>query len=121
MNQISRITFAYTLLMIAALLFIIHGYRKNDYKGRDIVYYNDCLLSMCEEYAAGKNEAEIEAKYGCDIVLSKELVGMEMTDYYISGALVLDFAPEGEYIGKVVWDDINENLEQVKNLHWATY
>ncbi len=115
MNQISRITFAYTLLMIAALLFIIHGYRKNDYKGRDIVYYNDCLLSMCEEYAAGKNEAEIEAKYGCDIVLSKELVGMEMTDYYISGALVLDFAPEGEYIGKVVWDDINENLEQVKN------
>ena len=81
MNQISRITFAYTLLMIAALLFIIHGYRKNDYKGRDIVYYNDCLLSMCEEYAAGKNEAEIEAKYGCNIVLSKELVGMEMTDY----------------------------------------
>ena len=115
MNQISRISFAYTLLMIAALLFIIHGYRKNDYKGRDIVYYNDCLLSMCEEYAAGKNEAEIEAKYGCNIVLSKELVGMEMTDYYSSGALVLDFAPEGEYIGKVVWDDINENLEQVKN------
>ena len=33
MKQISRIAFLFTILMVAALLILISGYKKNDYKG----------------------------------------------------------------------------------------
>ena len=110
MKQISRIAFLFTILMVAALLILIFGYKKNDYKGRDMAYYNDCLISIYSDYSAGLSEEEIESKYNCEIIFSKDVVSTELTKYYSSGALILDFAPDGEYLGKAVWDDVNEGL-----------
>ena len=112
MKQISRIAFLFTILMVAALLILISGYKKNDYKGRDMAYYNDCLISIYSDYSAGLSEEEIESKYNCEIIFSKDVVSTELTKYYSSGALILDFAPDGEYLGKAVWDDVNEGRYQ---------
>ncbi|MBQ8950826.1 MAG: HAMP domain-containing histidine kinase [Eubacterium sp.] len=114
MKQISRIALLFTILMVGTLLLLIFGYKKNDYRGRDMAYYNDCLISLYSDYKAGLSEEELESGYNCDIVFSKEVVSTELTKYYSSGALVLDFAPDGEYLGKVVWNDVNEGLERVQ-------
>ncbi|MBO4336763.1 MAG: HAMP domain-containing histidine kinase [Lachnospiraceae bacterium] len=126
MKQLIRILAVYTVLMIAALLVFRYEFDKSEYKGRDIVYYNDCLLSMYDGYLAGTGLQKLEDKYDCRIIFSKNLVDDEMTDYYKRGALVLDFSPGGDYLGKVIWDDTTGYLnayrrstQQVMLLFWA--
>ncbi len=109
-----RIGVIYTVLMAAALLVFLHQYDKNRMQERDIAYYNDCLIRMYEDYGKGVAEESLEETYGCQIVFSKELVQTEMAAYYKSGALVLDFSPGGEYLGKVVWDDMREGSAELK-------
>ena len=115
MKQAIKIVILFTILMTAALLWINLRFQKSEFKGRDIVYYNDCLLSMYEDYKAGVSEVDIESRYGCDLIFSKDLVDSRLTRYYVRDALVLDFSPEGEYLGKVVWDDTGNNLENIRD------
>ncbi len=126
MKQVIKILLLFTLLMTAALLLINMRFEKSEVKGRDIVYYNDCLLSMYDDYKNGITEREIELKYGCNIIFTKELIDSELTKYYVSGALVLDFSPDGNYLGKVVWNDTGVDLKNIKEtsknlviLFWA--
>ena len=70
------------------------------------------IFRINEEYRAGTAVGDLEEKYRCRIILSRELVDSEMTQYYAGGALVLDFAPEGEILGKVVWNDRQEAWQE---------
>jgi signal transduction histidine kinase len=70
---------------------------------------------MYSDYRAGLSEEEIETKYNCEIIFSKDVVSTELTKYYSSGALILDFIPDGDYLGKAVWDDVNEGLIKIQN------
>ena len=105
MKQIRIMAAVFTVLMLAALgagLLFLNSIR---YQGRDISEYNDRIHRMYAGWAEGIPIADLEKEYGCDIILSGDLVDAELTKYYASGALVLDFTPEGEIAGKVVWDD----------------
>ena len=115
MKQLIKILSLYTVLMMAALLFFVYGSGKSDYKGRDIVYYNDCLLSMYDDYLAGTKPQNLEDKYDCRIIFSKDLVDTEITEYYKRRALVLDFSPGGDYLGKVIWDDTTGYLTEFRD------
>ncbi len=111
MKQIRIMTAVFTVLMIASLaagLLLLDG---TGYRGRDIGRYNDSIHRMYADYASGVSIPELEKTYGCDIILSADLVDAEMTKYYASGALVLDFAPDGGMIGKVAWNDQQEAFE----------
>ena len=126
MKQIRFMAVAFTLLMAAALAGGLLFLRGTGYRGRDVSVYNDRIHRMYADYAAGVLEAELETRYGCDIILSADLVDAELTKYYAAGALVLDFAPEGENIGKVAWNDRQEadevrekQLRQVLLGFWA--
>ncbi|MBR6316650.1 MAG: HAMP domain-containing histidine kinase [Lachnospiraceae bacterium] len=114
MKPIIKIGILYTVLMAAVLLLFISRYDTSRLQERDIAYYNDCLVRMYEDYENGAAEAVMEETYDCNIIFAKELVQSELTEYYRSGALVLDFSPGGEYLGKVVWDDMRQNGEQLK-------
>ena len=114
MNLIKRLVILFTLFMLAALCIFINIDRRNAYKKRDIVNYNDILHMICEDYKAGVSEAGIEEKYGCSIVLSKEIDDPELSALYANNAFVLDLAPEGEYIGKVAWLDVKDEYEKSK-------
>ncbi len=108
MKQIKIMAAAFTALMLLALgggLLFLNG---SGYRGRDIGEYNDRIHRMYADWAAGVPAGELEKAYGCDIILSRELVNAELTKYYAAGALVLDFAPDGETAGKVVWNDRQE-------------
>ena len=90
-----------------AALFFMHG--RLQYKGRDITIYNDRLQSMQQEYTAGASFDVLEEKYGCHIISATSLTDTELSKYYGRNALVVDFAPGGEYLGKAVWDDSTED------------
>ena len=111
MKQIKIMTAVFTALMLLALGagFLFLG--NAGYKGRDVSLYNDMIHRMYADYDAGKSIGELEKAYGCDIILSGELVDAELTKYYAAGALVLDFAPDGETAGKVAWNDRQEAYE----------
>ena len=96
-------------MMIAGLLLFIRVEKNTAYTGRDIVYYNDLLHSVEEDLAFGTSEEEIESKYGCTVIMNKEISDPELLTMYSDGALVLDLTVKGEYVGKVAWNDYKEN------------
>ena len=98
--------------MLAVLVFALCLGNSLSFRRRDIGEYNDMIFRINEEYRAGTAVGDLEEKYRCRIILSRELVDSEMTQYYAGGALVLDFAPEGEILGKVVWNDRQEAWQE---------
>ncbi len=112
MKSIVRIVVAFTALMVASLGIFLVLVKETAYDKRDIVHYNDQLYKVENDLAGGLSEEEIEAKYGCDIIMSKEINDPELAQFYASGALVLDLALDGEYVGKVAWNDIRKSYEK---------
>ncbi len=78
---------------------------KTHRKRRDMAYYNDMKISAEAAYASGTPLEEIEFTYGCRIVFAMELSNPELAEHYAAGDFVLDFAPEGDYIGKITWSE----------------
>ena len=115
MKWIGKILAAFILLMAAALVIFLVTFGQKKYKERDMVYFNDLLYELSDDYKAGASIEELEKKYECDIVLKTENISLELTDYYSKGALVLDLSPDGEYIGKVVWNDHYSENEKDNN------
>ena len=108
MKQIKIMAAAFTVFMLLALAAGLLFLGNSGFRERDISMYNDMIHRMYADWAAGAAAPELEGKYGCDIILSSELVDAELTKYYAAGALVLDFTPDGETAGKVVWNDRQE-------------
>ena len=114
MKKIKRIIVIYTIMMLGALFvfFLIGG--RFETKNRDMPFYNDLLYNVCDDYIAGLPEEEIERKYSCEIIQSKELENPELARLYASGALVLDFVPNSEYIGKIAWEDTLNKYKEAR-------
>ncbi len=81
---------------------------------RDIVYYNDLLHQVSLDIENGVAESAVEDKYTCRIILSKELDDPELSKLYAIGALVLDLNVNGEYVGKVAWNDREETYNNTR-------
>lgn len=103
---------------LAAIRFSVGG--KTDSR-RDMVSYNDRLHEIYDEYLAGSPVSEIERKHECKLLLSGN-DGEELNRLYAEYALVMDFAPEGETIGRIGWNDVSGVFEkQEKNLRKTLY
>nr|MCR4808121.1 hypothetical protein [Lachnospiraceae bacterium] len=120
MKQIKRLLITFSIFMLAGLAFIFLRARQFDDTDRDMSYYNDLLYKVYDDYNAGFPEEDIEKKYNCSIVLSKEIQDPELTELYKKGALVLDLVPDGEYIGKVAWADSQEKHDRAKKFFSTT-
>ena len=107
MKYRNRIVIAYVLIMLAALgvLWLLTG--RNSVGKRDMVAYNDELHRIGSDYLAGRPVAEIEAEYGCRIVPASGAEA-EIMKTYAEYGLVMDFAPDGEVIGKILWNDVSD-------------
>ena len=81
MKQIRIMAAVFTVLMLAALgagLLFLNSIR---YQGRDISEYNDRIHRMYAGWAEGIPIADLEKEYGCDIILSGDLVDAELTKF----------------------------------------
>ncbi len=112
--KISRIVILFSLLMAALLTVFLARLSGTDYKKRDMAYYNQCIFGMYDDYAAGMPLEDIEKKYNCRLIFEKDFISRELTAYYSGEALVVDFAPGGEYLGKAVWDDTRSQAAEYK-------
>lgn len=109
MKQLRTMFIVFFLTMGGLYLFIGYLAGSLRFDRRDMVEYNDKMYRITEDYLAGKSAAEIEKTYGCRLILSGQGSNAELTTLQSSYALVMDFAPEGDVIGKVCWNDY-ENL-----------
>ncbi len=110
MKSLKRIFISFTIFMIITLIFFGNLSRKTEYGKRDIVYYNDLLHRVEKDLEEGVPEADVEARYSCLIVMSTKINDPELADLYTKGALVMDLAVNDEYVGKVAWNDREENF-----------
>lgn len=110
MKYRNRIVIAYILIMLAALLVMLSVTGQKALKSRDMVAYNDEIHRIADEYLSGMAVGEIEKEHNCKIVLKTESEA-EIVRGYAEYALVMDFAPEGEVIGKIIWDDVKGGFE----------
>ncbi len=115
MKVLRRLTVMFVLFMIAGLLLFIKHDQNSAFEKRDILYYNDCLQRVQEDIEAGLAQEQIEEKYDCVIVMSKKINNSELAKLYSSGAIILDIEVNGEYVGKVGWNDINEAINSSRD------
>ena len=111
MKQIIKLALFFTIVMIMAYAIMLYINKNTDFKGRDITEYNRMVHQINDDYNSGMTIDNLERKYNCSIILTTDLVDAELTRFYTEGALVLDFAPNGEIIGKIAWDDLNNIYE----------
>ena len=114
MKQLFRIGFIFTIIMVLALgVFIIFN-SENHFEERDIVHYNEQLHIIEDALENGEKEKNLENKYKCHIIYAKEIEDGELAHLYRNNALVLDLTVNGEYVGKVAWDDNRNNFDKIK-------
>ena len=112
MKALRRLVIVFTLFMLAGLLVFVADSRNSAFEKRDIVHYNDLLHRVQSDMEAGVEETEIEDKYNCVIAMSKEINNPELASLYSNGAIVLDLEVDGEYVGKVGWNDIVDDIDK---------
>ena len=105
MKVLRRIAIIYSIFMLLVLGIFMLMNRRYSYSERDLVYYNDVCHMAEKEYAKGVAEEDIEKKYDCHIIISTEINNEELAKLYKNYAFVIDFAPDGNYIGKIAWSD----------------
>ncbi|WP_081748971.1 HAMP domain-containing sensor histidine kinase [Butyrivibrio sp. FCS014] len=114
MKSLRRIFISFTIFMIIIFILFFNQSRKMNFGKRDIVYYNDLLHQVSLDIENGVAESAVEDKYTCRIILSKELDDPELSKLYAIGALVLDLNVNGEYVGKVAWNDREETYNNTR-------
>ena len=114
MKSLKRIFISFTIFMLLILLLFYNLNRKTVYGKRDIVYYNDQLHKVSSDIENGMSEADVEDKYSCHIIFAKELDDPELSQLYASGALVLDLNVDGQYVGKVAWNDREDSFNNTR-------
>lgn len=112
MKALRRLVIVFTLFMLAGLLVFVADSRNSAFEKRDIVHYNDLLYRVKSDMEAGVEESEIEDKYNCVIAMSKEINNPELASLYSAGAIILDLEVDGEYVGKVGWNDIGDDIDK---------
>ena len=117
MKQILRVAVIYTLFMLTALAAFTVISRRTAYKERDIIDFNDRLYRVEADLASGMSEEEVEERYACIVFLSDQPNPPELAPYYRAGALVLDLEENGEIIGKVVWNDLDDHLDRTGRVY----
>ena len=105
MKNLIRLAVIFTLIMTFSLLLFIVFNKENQYEERDIIFYNEQLHLVQQELENGKQEKSVERKYDCSIVYAKEIEDGELSQLYKNNALILDLNLNGEYVGKVAFDD----------------
>ena len=114
MKQLVRIAVVFSIIMLLFMgLFLIFN-DENGYQERDIVEYNEKLHLVEKELEQGRSEQSVERRYDCNIIYSKELANEELVNFYKTNALVLDLTVNGEYVGKVAWDDNKQDYNFIK-------
>ena len=114
MKQLFRIGFVFTLVMVLALCIFIIFNSENHFESRDIIHYNEQLHIIEEALERGEKDTNLENKYKCHIIYAKEIEDEELSHLYKNNALVLDLTVNGEYVGKVAWDDNRNNFDKIK-------
>ena len=114
MKQLFRIGFVFTLIMVLALCIFIIFNSENHFESRDIIHYNEQLHIIEEALERGEKDTNLENKYKCHIIYAKEIEDEELSHLYKNNALVLDLTVNGEYVGKVAWDDNRNNFDKIK-------
>ncbi len=116
MKRILSLMCIFTLFMAGVFFAVI--LRKNEVtEKRNMSYYNDQLYEIGEAYSSGKTEQEIEEEFGCNIIFVTDggLGNSELSSQYAKRALVMDFAPEGEVIGKVAWNEVGNAVHKTNS------
>ena len=105
MKTLRHITIAYTVVMLLLLLAFWYLNGRFSYQQRDLIYYNDMLHRIEQSLERGKSIETVEKSFDCIIVPSTEISDPILAEAYRNSAFVLDLTVNGEYFGKVAWQE----------------
>ena len=98
------------------LLILFHNIGNSvSYKRRDMPSYNLKMHDIYDAYNSGKSLEEIEKEFGAKIVITDTELCEEVINAYANNSLVIDFAPDGEIIGKIIYDDKLDSFNTEKS------
>ena len=106
MKYRNRIGIVFLLIMLGGLVALLYLTQPKEREKRDMVAYNDEICRIYEAYLSGTPVETLEEKFECTIAVGKGAEAKIMRGY-AEYALVMDFAPEGDVIGKIVWNDVD--------------
>ncbi|MCR5375188.1 MAG: HAMP domain-containing histidine kinase [Lachnospiraceae bacterium] len=120
MKYRNGIVIVYILIMLGALAGLWFTTGGKTAPKRDMVAYNDELHRIGKAYLEGQARQSIEEQFSCKLVLAGEPEAEVMRAYSEYG-LVMDFAPEDEVIGKVIWHDVGGDFQGSRNTFRRTF
>ncbi len=113
--KIRYIVCIYTMIMIGVMFGFISVYNQEEGDSVDILYYNDRLKQMEEDYQNGIAKNSIEEVYECNLILLREPeYAAELNECLKRGDIILDFYAEGQIAGKVTWDTERQIYRDMK-------
>ena len=105
----------FTVLMVILLIVFHNSGNSVSYKRRDMPSYNLKMHDIYDAYNSGKSREEIEKEFGAKIVITDTELCEEVINAYANNSLVMDFAPDGEIIGKIIYDDKLDSFNMEKS------
>ena len=105
----------FTVLMVILLIVFHNSGNSVSYKRRDMPSYNLKMHDIYDAYNSGKSREEIEKEFGAKIVITDTELCEEVINAYANNSLVMDFAPDGEIIGKIIYDDKLDSFNTEKS------
>lgn len=111
--RIRKLVLIFSGVMLFFLLLFVALLSMTGFEKRNIVYYNDLLYRIEDDIREGRDIVDIEKEYKCTVVMSKELDDPQLSALYSNEAFVLDLVVDGDYIGKVAWQDLMERNEDL--------
>lgn len=120
--KIRYIVCIYTIIMTGVMFGFISVYNQKEEDSLDILYYNDRLKQMEEDYQNGITENHIEEVYGCNLILLQEPeYAAELNECLKRGDIILDFYAEDQIAGKVTWDTERQIYRDMKKQLFLKY
>ena len=102
--KIRYIAGIYTLIILIVAVNITLKVKKEENATIDMVYFNEQFRLIEAEMEQGKDRAEIEALYQCEILyLEDENYAGRLSKLMQSGSMILDYYQDGEIYGKIAW------------------
>lgn len=111
--RIRKLVLIFSGVMLFFLLLFVTLLSMTGFEKRNIVYYNDLLYRIEDDIREGRDIEDIEKEYKCTVVMSKDLDDPQLSALYSNEAFVLDLVVDGDYMGKVAWQDLMERNEDL--------
>lgn len=114
--KIRYLLICFTIVMFSILFFLMEPFYKEQFRNRDMVFYNEQIKLVEQALQQGTGRSEAEEEYQCEILFREdENYESRLNELLQDGAVIIDYQDDGEIVGKVAWNEGRLFFQETKS------